>query len=315
MSTSTATPTSSPARSPAKQNEHAVTAISILIVVGGALLYAYWNSLFEASTAWSNGLYSHGYFVPLFTAVLLWLRQKPFAAVPVAERWAGAGLLLLGLALRMLCARYRIITVDMYSFVPSVAGLFLLAGGLRTLRWAGPPVAFLIFMFPLPNKAEQSIIWPMQGVATQASTYVFQTIGFDAFYEGNKINVDGREMNVVDQCSGLRMATIFLALAVAVTMITSRSWWEQAIIILSAIPIALAANVVRIVTTGLLQALVSDHVSHFFHEHLAAFLMMPLALGLLFFELWLLGKLVIDEDAADLMPVSVGLPRRKVVAG
>ena len=71
-------------------------------------------------------------------------------------------------------------------------------------------------------------------------------MGVAAFRQGNLISVPGADLNIADACSGLRMLTIFLALAVAMVFLVERPWWDKLIILLSAVPIALIVNIIRI---------------------------------------------------------------------
>lgn len=152
-------------------------------------------------------------------------------------------------------------------------------------------------------------MYPLQRLATVCSDIVLVTLGVDSVREGNLIHLANRAepMNVAEQCSGLRMLTIFTALAVAMALIfTEKPWWERMIVVLSAIPIALAVNVFRITLTGLLYSLnFSDHLADKIFHDFAGWIMMPLALGLLYLEIHLLGRVFIDAPT-DASPVRVG---------
>jgi exosortase/archaeosortase family protein len=116
-------------------------------------------------------------------------------------------------------------------------------------------------------------------------------------------------MNVAEQCSGLRMATIFIALAVAIAMIsTHRPWWERVVIMFSSIPIALIVNCVRITVTGLLFNLNLDEkiVNEIFHNY-PGYFMVPLALGLLFLEMQILSRLVVEDTSVSAKPMGMGM--------
>src|SRR5206468_3303453 len=89
------------------------------------------------------------------------------------------------------------------ALLPCVAGLVLLAAGWRALRWAWPAILFLGFMVPLPHRVEVALAHPLQRVATAASTYALQTLGFVAFSEGNVIRLGQVRIGVVEACSGL----------------------------------------------------------------------------------------------------------------
>ena len=216
-----------------------------LAILGGLLVVlvaAYWDMFSLISAAWNEGLYSHGWIVPLFALALLWLRWTPFGPVPAHERWIGVGLIAVGLS-RLLAAEYAINPLDRLSFLPSIFGIFMLVGGMHVVRWAWPALLFLVFMFPPPTSLEVSVLNRLQKLATIASTFVPQTLGVSAFRTGNLISIPGMEtpLNVAEGCSGLRMATIFAALAVAMVFVIERPWWDKFVILLSAIPIALMA--------------------------------------------------------------------------
>jgi exosortase len=268
--------------------------IGILTIL---LIYSYWPGLLNAQSSWNNPQYSHGWIVPLFAAGLLFWWRQPVQPVTLSARMAGMGLLVGSFALRLWCASYRIVTIDMYTFVPALAGVFLLAGGWKMFRWAWAPIAFLIFMYPLPDEATRYLLGPLQTLATMVSTFALQTLGFDAFREGNQIILGDRHLNVVDACSGLRMLTIFVALSVALVLLGNREWWENAVVIASAVPIALIVNSIRITVTGVMYTIDAELADKIFHDW-AGYFMMPLALGMLFFEQQLLSWLVVAEDAA-----------------
>jgi len=284
-----------------------------IVLATGLLVLSFWNSLIQVVGSWDSPQYSHGYLIPLFAAVLLWLRREPFGEVTVQERWWGAGLLALGIAMRLAGAFIVAFTLDRVAFIPCLMGIFVLFGGLRTLRWAGLPIAFLIFMYPLPGFLVDRLLRPLQLVATQCSLFALQTLGVEAYREGNRIVLDKVQMGVVDACSGLRMLTIFLALAVAISMLmTTRPWWERLIVVVSAVPIALAVNVIRITVTGLLYSLhVKEKIAQMVFHDAAGWVMMPLALGLLYLEYQLLVRLFIDDTAQPEVPFGKagGTPR------
>jgi len=283
----------------------------VIGILTALLIYSYWPGLLNAQSSWNNPQYSHGWIVPLFAAGLLFWWRQPVQPVTLSARLAGMGLLVGSFALRLWAASYRIVTIDMYTFVPALAGVFLLAGGWKMFRWAWAPVAFLIFMYPLPDEATRYLLGPLQTLATIVSTFALQTLGFEAFREGNQIILGDRHLNVVDACSGLRMLTIFVALSVALVLLGTREWWENAVVIASAVPIALIVNSIRITVTGVMYTIDAELADKIFHDW-AGYFMMPLALGMLFLEQQILSKLVVAEDTA---PAVVTTSRTGLAAG
>jgi exosortase len=285
------------------------TPLMILVGLVALLVAAYWDMLTLTSAAWSDDLYSHGWIIPLFSLGLMWLRWQPFQeSVPVTERWLGLLILAIGLSVRLFAAKYTILPIDRLSFIPSIFGAFMLVGGFHAVRWAWPALAFLVFMFPLPTALEINVLNRLQRMATISSTFVLQTLGVAAFRTGNLIQIPGmgQPLNVAEACAGLRMATIFGALAVAMVFIIDRPWWDKLVILLSAIPIALIVNIVRITVTAVLTMWVGQDnyaVQKICHDYAGYVIMMPLALALLWLELQILERVTIPVNTVQLRPV------------
>jgi len=168
----------------------------------------------------------------------------------------------------------------------------------------------------LPYRIENAVGPPLQRMATLVSTYILQTFGLPAQAEGNVINLEDVQIGVVEACNGLGMLMMFFAYATAVAMVIRRPLLDRIIIVLSAAPIALIANILRIATTGLLHAYstraIADHVYH----DLAGWLMMPMALVMFGAELFILSKLFIEVDAPqDRKKPSGGEPDRTIEPG
>jgi exosortase len=271
--------------------------LAVTLYCFGNVFVALW------SDHWNDPQYSHGYLVPLLAAVLLWMRWdpsviQPFNEVSNSQRWWGLGLLTLGLSLRLLATHFGMEVPDMFALIPCLAGILLLAGGWRLFVWAGPVVVFLAFMFPLPWRVGRMLLNPLQKLATACSTYLLQAAGYGAIREGNVIHIAGVPMEVIDACSGLRMLTVFLALCGAVALIIGRPLWERILVLVSAVPIALAVNILRITATGMAHYHVGGPwIRHVFHDQAGLF-MMPVAIVLLFLEIAILNKLFIEEDPA-----------------
>ena len=278
-----------------------------LAIVVLALIAGYWNTLERVVSHWDDPRYSHGWLIPAFTLVLLWMRREPLKRVSISARWAGAGVICAALLLRLAATYFPFITIDMVSFVPAVVGAVLLCGGWSMLRWGAAPVAFLLFMFPLPMFMDRILLNPLQRIATVCGTFSLQTMGVGAYRDGNRISI-GQEfqLGVVDACAGLRMLTIFVAMSVAIVLVIDRPLWQRIAIIASSFPIAILVNVIRITVTALLYLMnygeLADHLVHDW----AGYLMMPLALGFLYLEMQLLSRVLIEEEDGPPVPLVMG---------
>jgi exosortase len=285
-----------PAASPRLRN--CTPLLLALAVPLGCMLWAFWSTFTDLAQTWNtNPQYSHGFLVPVFAAVLLYLRRTRLDPAALQPSWWGVLLLAAGLGLRLFGAFYYYLALDSFSIVPCVAGLVLLVGGRAAWRWAWPAILFLSFMIPLPYRVATALSGPLQSLATVSSTFVMQVFGLPALAEGNVILLNDHRIGIVEACSGLRMLVVFFALSTAVVLVIRRHWIDKVLILASAVPIALISNIFRVTITGAMyEAGYSEMANSFFHDF-AGWLMMPLALGLLWIELKVLGGLFIDLPA------------------
>jgi exosortase len=160
-------------------------------------------------------------------------------------------------------------------------------------------------MIPWPYRLEVALAHPLQRVATLASTYALQTLGFAALAEGNTIVLDDVRLEVVEACSGLSMLAAFLALATAVALVIRRPFWEKALLVASSIPIAVVVNVLRITVTGVMHEVAGRRLADLVFHDLAGWLMMPAALALFWLELKLLDRALVRPAKPGVKPLAV----------
>lgn len=281
---------------------------ALRLAIGGALLigglWSYWPTLQNLAETWSKVPdYSHGFLVVPFALCFLWVRRDSYPGVDESSPWLALGLLAISVAIRHAGDAFFFTFMDGWSLVPWVAAVVALVGGRRLLAWSWPSVVFLIFMVPLPFSIEYELSGPLQRIATVASTATLQFLGQPAFAEGNRILLgDLTPLEVAQACSGLRLFVGIVALTYVYVAMIRRPWWEKLILIAAAAPIAIAANVARIVATGLLYQVVPVTSHEVIHDY--AGLAMALFAALLFsLLLWYLRLLVKEEQVMDMAEV------------
>lgn len=250
-------------------------------VLLAVLLLVFTPSLLSLWDRWLNdSRYNHGYLVPLFSLYLLYRKKDALLACPGGSA-AGLALVLLGLATRAVGVLIYLDWLEAIALLPCLAGVLVLWGGWRALALSWPALAFLVFMIPLPFRLETALSLPLQRLATAASSRGLRILGYPAFAEGNIIRMgEAPPVNVAEACSGLSMLMIFFALCTAVAMLMHRPLWERLLVVVAAVPIALASNFVRIVLTAVFYYHGGQRLGDFLHDF-AGWLMMPVGLLLL----------------------------------
>lgn len=164
------------------------------------------------------------------------------------------------------------------------------------VRWAAPSLAMLLLALPLPNAVENEVSWQLRKVATGASLGVFRALGIPSRSETPMmLDVGSVQLQVQEACSGLSMLLAFVALTAAIALLCppTRRLTDRWVVFASSIPIAVVCNIVRIVASGLVLLAGWREAFNFIVHDLAGWAMMPLALGLVWAEFWLIDWLLI----------------------
>jgi exosortase len=281
------------------------------------LTLSYLNSLAMAAAYWETPQYSFGWMVPLFSIVVIWMWWEPIRHVSASERWAGVAVVTAAMLMRVASSKMGYKTPDMLTFIIAVAGVFLFVGGWATLRRAAGPIAFLVFMFPLPTAAYHFLFDRLQRFNTVASIYILQTLGINCYNEGNVIHIDDVTLEVAEACSGMGMGTMLPAMCVGFVMLVPMPWWKRIIIIAASEPIAVMSNLSRIVGTSLLYKVNEnlqwvtgrENTDFWFHRVFGYIIMLPVAFGLLYLLWVILNKLFITVEETRPAPVAMHPPR------
>jgi len=287
-------------RETAGRLSHAWSLMAGLVTLA-AVLWAYWPTILSMAREWeSQPDYSHGYLVLPISLVFLWLRRASFPVEGMRSSLFGLAVLFVALALRAAAGLFYLQPLDGWTLPVTVAGAVLLLWGGAVLRWSLPSIAFLWFMVPIPYSAERWLSVPLQWLASQVSAAALLCLGQPAVAEGNTILLGEQRMFVEEACSGLRIFVGIFALAFAFVLFSRWRWWQKALVLAAALPVAIVANVTRIVVTGLLQELASSEAADKFSHDLAGFVMIPFAAALFWLFLVYLGRLFPEVEE---MPV------------
>ncbi|MCI0685067.1 MAG: exosortase/archaeosortase family protein [Gemmataceae bacterium] len=272
-----------------------------IAILGAAFTWCFWPTFQGLVYRWIHQpRYSHGFLVPLFAAGVLWARRPKELPRWEPSAW-GLPMMVAATLLRFLAVRMDNQPLDGVSLLAMLAGLVLLVGGRRVLGWTWPAIAFIAFMIPLPFFIEMALTYPLQTLVTSISTFALQTIGLPALADGNIITIGQTRLAIVESCSGLGMLMTFFALAVAVALIVKAPRGDRWVIVASAVPIGIFANAIRVTITAWAYHVFGaegESVRAWIHD-LAGWLMMPLALALMWLELKYLGWLFVPVNRHD----------------
>ena len=244
-------------------------------------------------TWWTDQNYSHGFLVPLIS---LYFASQAAGRGPVRVRGGvGIGLFLLSMALLVKLATIVVVvgTLGDLALLAAIAGVVSLLAGIDALKRYGFAIGFLVFMIPLPVALYAMIASPLQLLVSKLASVALNVTGVPVLTEGNMMTLPGGvQMFVAEACSGMRQLTGFLALTAAVAYLVARPAWYRGMVVLSALPIAMTANVARVVLTGYIMYYVNPQYASGAYHTLEGLLMLGFGLSLLRGECWFLDQLV-----------------------
>lgn len=274
-------------------------AIAIVSALGlASIVWAAWPVFVALVRTWDRQPdYSHGYLIPVLALFIAWTRRDTLGTIGIRPTIWGFIPLFASFALLYAGEILYLDHLQHGALLLWIASFCLVVGGWRFAWWALPMVLYLAFMFPMPFRFEQAFSEPLQQIATTASCWLLQLVGLPAYATGKVIHVREHSIEVVHACSGLRMIIGFLALCTAYALLSRRTLKAKAMIIASAIPIAIICNVARITVTGILYCYASAEIVRKFTHDLAGWAMMPLALLLLLALLWYIDRLFVASQS------------------
>uniref|UniRef100_A0A831UDI1 Exosortase/archaeosortase family protein n=1 Tax=Geobacter metallireducens TaxID=28232 RepID=A0A831UDI1_GEOME len=241
-----------------------------LVIFGAAFAALYGGDIYGMVKDWSiDDNYSHGYLIPVVSGYLLWQRREDVAAAALESRPTSWGIvpILVGLLVYLVGNFAGEPFTMRFSMLFVMAGTILFAYGMSLFRSVSFPFFYLIFMIPLPFIIYDSIAFPLKMFVTKCSVAALKILGIPVMREGSVITLVNTTLEVADACSGMRSLVSLLALATAFAYFAHKGWGRRAILVFMAIPIAIVANAVRVIGTGILASRIGAKAAQgFFHE-------------------------------------------------
>jgi len=249
-----------------KRNNQILVALSLVFIALLALYFPFLQTLFKD---WgTNDDYSHGYFIPLISAYMIYTVKHRLAEKPISPDNSGLVLIAGGLALLVVAKIGTEYFTQRFSLIIVLLGLVLFLFGREYFKILLLPILYLIFMIPLPAIIWNKIAFPMQLFGSFLTEYVIRLLGIPVFREGNVLHLAETTLEVVAACSGLRsLVTMFALSSLLVWMSELSSTGRKWLLFLAAAPAAIIANIIRLVTTAILASIYGSVVAQgFLHD-------------------------------------------------
>jgi len=227
-----------------------------LVLTGLLFLVLFWTPLGTlVRDWWTNSNAAYGLLLAPIAVYLAW--RSGLAPQPRPQRVLGLAVLCAAIALRYLSGLAAELFTMHMSLLFALCGLVIYAWGWRQLvRW-WLPVVLLVLSVPIPEVLLNSLSLSLQLKSSEGGAALLALRHVPVRLSGNVIDMPGQRLFVTEACSGLRSLTALLALGVLVGGLWLRRPWTRLLLVLTAVPVAMAFNSVRIFLTGFLVYYVS----------------------------------------------------------
>jgi exosortase len=285
-------------------------------LIAAALAFVYFNVLRSLGYDWwTDENYSHGLLIPLIIGYILWADRERLGREPSRPSLLWGGLVVV---FAMLCLWVGTAGAELYvqriSLVLMLAGVVIYFWGWRLLRLLLVPLGLLILAIPIPAIIFNKIAFPLQLFASRCAVWTMRLFDIPVLRQGNVIELmpkgarETKKLEVVEACSGIRSLMTLVTLAVVFAYFTrprdndgdgggllqrvkSYGFWRSVILVVSAVPIAILTNALRVSGTGVLAHYYGTQVADGFFHSFSGWVVYIVAFLLLFAVGWLLDRI------------------------
>jgi exosortase len=231
---------------------------------------------------WNDPNFSHGFLIPVFSAFLVWQRRKQLALLRPKPSWFGLVVVAGSLMMLIVGVLGAELFLSRSSFIFLVAGLVIYFLGWNYFRATVFPWAFLFLMVPIPAIIFNQVAFPLQLLASRLASGLLELVGVPVLREGNVILLPAMPLEVAEACSGIRSLMSLVALALVYGYFLEPKLFRRVLLALSAIPIAVIANSLRVVGTGLMVHWWDPEMAEGFFHTFSGWVIFVLSLVMLF---------------------------------
>jgi exosortase D (VPLPA-CTERM-specific) len=215
---------------------------------------------------WEQDEYNYCYLIPFVVLYLIWEKRTEFASIPSTPSWNGMVPLVFGILLYWVGTVGAENSTLLFSFWFVIVGFCWIQFGWQKLKTIGFALIFLLTIFPLPDYVQNKLMLQLQLISSKLGVLMIQFFRIPVTREGNIIDLGFTQLQVVEACSGLNSLISVSVLALLLAYFFKVHIWKRCALLLSAVPLAIFTNSLRIAVTAILyKHMGADAAQGFFH--------------------------------------------------
>ncbi|MBC9032809.1 exosortase V [Sphingomonas sp. JC676] len=250
------------------------------LAILGLLALAIPTFITLARQVWSSEGGVHGPIVLATGMWMLWRQSKSLAELArPGNLAAGLAILFLALVIYIGGRIFDFISIEVLGLVlTAFAAAYLYLGG-RALRANWFPVLWLFFLIPPPGWVVDRLTAPLKEFVSYGATKFLLLFDYPILRQGVTLFIGPYQLLVEDACSGLRSLSSLVVVTLLYIYIKNKpSWRYSLLVVLWIVPVAVLANIIRIVILVLITYYWGDAAAQSFLHNTAGVVMFVIAL-------------------------------------
>lgn len=221
----------------------------ILPALAGILfITTYYPALDLLARKWASSEdYLHGFFILPVIGYFIWQKRDKIECAEAAPI-VGTFLVVLSILMYLISLQLQIPTIIFLSTATSFISILIYLAGLRILKELALPIVLLLMIIPIPDQFLSMFTASLQLWITEVSERFIRMFSIPMLREGNILHIQQKSFQVIEACSGIRSLMSMTTMSILIGYFTLNTARSVIILFLLAIPVAIAINIIRVIT-------------------------------------------------------------------
>jgi exosortase len=208
----------------------------------------------------------HAFFVPVVAGYVVWQRRNLLASLPLTPNIWGLVLIIFAAFQALAATLGAELFTARLAFLFALTGVVLYLGGKGWVKALSFPLVLLLFMIPIPQIIYARVTLNLQFIASELAEGLITLVGIPVIRTGNILELPHQTLNVVEACSGIRSLISLAFLSLVYAYFTDKRVWMRWVLLAATVPIAIAANAIRVAVAGILTQVNTSLAQGVYHE-------------------------------------------------
>ena len=238
-----------------------------LLLIVCALFFMYKDGLGYHLSIVAKPEHNYGIIIIIVGLYMIWQRWPLLKYGPIKMNWLAIPILSFASVLFFTYEAGNFIKLGYPSLLLFLFGMMVAARGWALARVMIAPFGLMALATPIPDYFYIQISTTLQQISSILGANMLHLFDIPVFRNGNIIDLGNYKLQVAEACSGLRYLIPLILTASCLVWLARAPQWVKIVTVISAVPLTVLLNSLRIALTGILVNLngvaAAEGVMHF----------------------------------------------------